>query len=172
MNTMTPYRRAFTLLELVAAILVMSIISVTIFPVIHSASESFISARQARSSTEQAAFALDRIVRVIRQAPIGTDESGVGITASTSSSLTLSDGNGFQLTSSTLELLVPGSSPVPLCKDVDTLELTLLKDDGTQGALDSIQDAHRIHVRLVVESVELEVVVHPRVWIGQEGATS
>ncbi len=157
----------FTLLELLAAVVIMSIISVTLMPVIGSASESFAVARNVRSSTDRAGFALDRMTRIIRQAPIGDAQSGIGIASATSSSLVFTDGTGFQLTGTTLEMLVVGGLPVPLCFDVSSLQLDFLGDNGITNTLSAPETTHRIAVTIQTENVSMSVLVHPRIWIGQ-----
>lgn len=170
MKTDTQIHHGFTLLELLASIIVMSIISVTLMPVIGAASESFAVARQVRSSTERAGFALDRVTRVIRQAPIGADNTGVGVSSATASSLTFSDGTGFQLIGSTLEMLVVGNDPVPLCLDVDEFQVLYIGDDGVTNTVNTPTITHRFMVRVETDGIELTTVVHPRVWIGQESS--
>lgn len=170
MKTDTQIHHGFTLLELLASIIVMSIISVTLMPVIGAASESFAVARQVRSSTERAGFALDRVTRVIRQAPIGADNTGVGVSSATASSLTFSDGTGFQLIGSTLEMLVVGNDPVPLCLDVDEFQVVYIGDDGVTNTVNRPTITHRFMVRVETDGIELTTVVHPRVWIGQESS--
>ncbi len=170
MKTDTQIHHGFTLLELLASIIVMSIISVTLMPVIGAASESFAVARQVRSSTERAGFALDRVTRVIRQAPIGANNTGVGVSSATASSLTFSDGTGFQLIGTTLEMLVVGNDPVPLCLDVDEFQVVYIGDDGVSNTVNTPTTTHRFMVRVETDGIELTTVVHPRVWIGQESS--
>lgn len=164
-----PSRRAFTLIELLAAITVMSIISVTLMPVISSATESYIVSRQIRSSTERAGFALDRITRIARQAPIGAGDSGVGIQTAGVDSVEFTDGTGVRLLGTTLEMLVPGRNPVPLCFDVSSFAIQYLADDGLTNTSLSPTLTHRLVFTIATENVELAVLVHPRVWIGQVG---
>jgi len=167
-NQRSLYYHGFTILELLAAIVVMSIISVTLMPVMSAASESYTVSRQARSSTERAGFAIDRILRIIREAPIGTDNSGVGITTSTSSSVEFTDGSGLQLTGTTLEMLVPGSSPVPLCFDMESFEIQYLAEDGITSSAIAPSTTHRFAIILTTDNVTMSAVAFPRVWIGQE----
>ena len=162
-----PIRSGFTLIELLASVLVMSIISATLMPVIGSASESYAVARQTRSSTERAGLALDRITRITRQAPIGELNVGVGVTSATASSIEFSDGTGLVLVGTTLEMLVVGDDPVPLCFDVDSFEIQYLGDDGIANTLQTPSLTHRFVYTLSTEGVVMSVLAHPRVWIGQ-----
>jgi len=157
----------FTLIELIAAITVMSIITVSIMPVIGAAGESYAVARQVRSSTERAGYALDRITRITRQAPVGAGNSGVGVASAGSTSLVFTDGTGVQLTGTTLEMLVPGENPVPLCFDVSSFTVEYFGDDGVSNTILTPTQTHRFGFKVITENVEMSVVVLPRVWIGQ-----
>jgi prepilin-type N-terminal cleavage/methylation domain-containing protein len=167
LNRPTRSSSGFTLLELIAAIVVMSIVSVVVFPVIAAASDSYTIARSARNSTEKTGYALDRVVRIIRSAPMGPGDSGVGILDATTDSLEFDDGTGFQLQGSTLEMLVQGESPTPLSFDVDSLVIEYIADDGISNTIASPTETHRIAVQIESNGVTMSVLVHPRVWIGQ-----
>jgi prepilin-type N-terminal cleavage/methylation domain-containing protein len=160
-------RGAFTLLELVAAVLVLSIISAVLMPVLSSASESYTTTRSIRTSTEQAAYALDRVARIIRQAPIGAGDAGVGILTATSTSLEFTDGTGFELNNGALEMLVSGTGNAKLCPNVDDLSIQYFADDGITSTLTAPTITHRICVTITSGDLRMSVVVHPRVWIGQ-----
>ena len=163
-------RRAFTLIELLAAITIMSIISVTLMPVIGSATEWYIVSRQVRSSTDRAGFAFDRITRVVLQAPIGANDSGVGILTAGVDSVEFIDGTGVRLLGTTLEMLVPGQSPVPLCFEVSSFTIEYLADDGLASTAHAPALTHRFVFTIMTENIEHSVLVHPRVWIGQVGS--
>jgi len=167
MSQSHPKSRGFTLLELLAAVVVMSIISVTLMPVIGGASESYVAARDVRQSTESVALALDRITRIVRKAPIGAGYTGVDVTSSSTSSVVFSDGSGVQLSGSTLEMPVPGASPAPLCFNVDSFTVDFIGEDGVTDTSLTPTQTHRFGFTIVSNGVEMSVIVHPRVWIGQ-----
>lgn len=161
--------RGFTLLELLAAVLVMSVISAVLLPVITSASESYTTTRDVRNRTEKVANALDRVSRMIREAPIGEGDVGIGISQATASAIEFSDGNGFQLESSRLMLLVPNVGSVLLCSNVDEVVVQYLAEDGITSTMTNPTSTHRFVVTITSGQLEMSTVVHPRVWIGQEG---
>ena len=170
MSQATPrIRRAFTLLEVVAAIVVMSVISAVLMPVITSAADSYTVARDVRARTERVGYALDRLTRVVRQAPIGSGNLGVGVVSASETSVEFSDGTGFQLNDNTIEMLVPGAAPQPLCRQVETLEILYLEDDGVTSSIASPTNTHRFVISITSGNLEMSVVIHPRVWIGQGG---
>lgn len=160
-------QHGFTLIELLAAILVMSIISVTLMPVIASASESYIVARQVVGSTERAAFAIERITRIVRQAPIGPSDEGVGIANATTTSVEFTDQTGVQLVGTQLEMLVAGADPVPLCFNVESFEIRYIGADGLTNTILDPTNTHRIEFMITTQGTQLSVLAHPRVWIGQ-----
>lgn len=161
-------RRALTLLEVLAAIVVMSVISVVLMPVVTSASESYTVTRDVRARTERVGYALDRISRIVRQAPIGVGDGGIGVVTATNRSVAFSDGTGFGLNGSTLEMLVPGTDAQPLCQGVDELEILYLDDDGVTSSLAVPTNTHRFVVTVTSGDLVMSVVIHPRIWIGQE----
>ncbi len=157
----------FTLLEMIAAIVVTSVISVTLMPVVAGASDSYASARDVRNSTERVAFALDRIIRIAREAPIGEGGTGVGIASATQSKVVFSDGTGIELSGTTLEMLVPGGNPVPLCFDVDSFVIQYFGEDGVADMILTPTQSHRLAFTITTENIEMSVLAYPRVWIGQ-----
>ncbi len=167
MNRQPIVQHGFTLLEMVAAVVVMSIISVTLMPVIAGASDSYASARAVRSSTERAAFALDRIARIVREAPIGNGNTGVGIDSATQSEVIFSDKTGVRLSGTTLEMLVPGQGAVPLCFDVDSFVIQYFAQDGVTDTILTPTQTHRLAFTIETANVKMSVLAHPRVWIGQ-----
>lgn len=164
-------RRGFTLLELLAAILVMSIISAVVLPVITSASESYSTTRDVRERTERMTYAIDRISRIIRQAPIGSGDAGIGIQSATSQSLVFTDGTGFDHVDNEIRMRVPGYDPATLCADIDSLEIAYFADDGVTSTLATPAETHRVVVTLTNNELRMSIVAHPRVWIGQQGGS-
>lgn len=164
-------RPGFTLLEILAAVVVMSIISAVVLPVIMSASESYTTTREVRNSTERMAYALERASRVIREAPIGAGNVGLGVQSASSESLEFTDGTGFELDGTDLMLLVPGQNPAKLCVDIDSLSISYLASDGLTNTLATPTETHRVAVTLTNGNLQMSVVTHPRVWIGQQGGS-
>jgi len=168
---MNTSRHAFTLVEMLAAIVVMSIISVVIMPVIASASDSYAVARNARTSTERTGFALTRIATIIQSAPIGPivpgTKPGVGVTSATTNSIQFTDNTGVQLSGTTLQMLVPGKQATSLCFNVDQFTISYLADDGMTDTMATPSRTHRFVFQLTAENVTMAILVHPRVWIGQ-----
>ena len=155
--------RGFTLLELVLAMIVMSVVAVIVMPVTVAATESYAQARALREVAESSFYAIDRVVRLVREAPAGAS-TGLGIGSADASEIVFSDGRGIRLSGTDL-LLVEGDAESPLLRNVQEFELIYLEEDGQTITLDAAA-AHRIHVRLKSAGMELTAVVFPRVLIG------
>lgn len=166
-----PFREGFTLLELLAAIIVISIISAVVLPVITSASDSYTTTRDVRNSTERMAYALDRVSRIIRQAPIGAGGAGLGVQSATAESLQFTDDTGFDLDGTDFRMLVPGQDPAVICFDVDALSIIYLAKDGVTSTLATPEETHRIAITITSGDLRMSMVAHPRVWIGQQGGS-
>ncbi len=166
----SPSRHAFTLLELLAAVLVMSIIAAVLMPIITSASQVYTQTRRVRTGTEHVAFAIDRVTRILREAPIGPGDSGIGVASATPTRVAFTDGTGFQLSGSTLEMLLPAGGSAPLCEGVDDVVITYLASDGVSDTSAAPALTQRFVVTITSGQVEMSVLVFPRVWIGQEDA--
>lgn len=163
MQRRTGVHRGFTLLELVLAMIVMSVVAVIVMPVTVAATESYAQARTLRDTAESGFYAMDRVIRLIREAPAGTS-TGLDVASADASGIVFGDGRGVRLSGTDL-VLVDGDTESPLLRDVGVFELTYLEADGGTVAADAA-NAHRIHVRLQAAGMELAAVVFPRVWIG------
>jgi len=158
----------FTLLELTAAVMVMAVIAGIIAPVILSASESYATARDVRGSTERVAYAMDRVTRLIRQAPIAVNQSGVGVHSASASELIFTDGRGLRLDAGTLEMIDTTGGSFPLCRHVEAFSIEYFGADGVSDTQATPDRTSRLVVTLRSGGAELTVIVHPRIWIGQE----
>lgn len=165
-------RTAFTLVELMAVLVLTAGIAAVTAPIVLSASGAFTDASTRRDRTEAASMALDRIVRTLREAP-DRGESGPGVPAIASlsaMSIGLEDGAVVALNGQTLELTVPGSDPAPLCTGVDAFELTYFGSDGTvidPAAAGAADEVRVVEIRLAcAAAVELRTRVLLRCTLG------
>jgi prepilin-type N-terminal cleavage/methylation domain-containing protein len=164
-------RPAFTLVETIAVILVLGVLSVVTTPLILSAGDAFGQAALARERTEDASMALERIVRALREAP---DQSGApgtpDITTATATSIEFADGTEIELLGTTLWLALPGEAAAPVCQHVTAFELTYLNAGGGTITVSSPTDAlnaNRLHIRLAPEGgAELRTSVFLRCTLG------
>ena len=156
--------RGYTLLELVVALIVISIISAAVMPVIVGATDAYAATRDARSTADDAAFAASTVVRLIQEAP-GGDTTRLAITSADAESIRFDDGTGLRLDGETLTLLTPEGNG-PLARSVSTFRLIYLGPDGRTPA-EQPADAHRIHVTLTIGSFSISTAAFPRVNIGE-----
>lgn len=156
--------RGFTLLELMLSAVIMAIVAAVVMPVIMSATDAYASARSLRTSVESASFALDRIRRVIREAPANLDSAGLAIVQASSTSLEFENTTGFRLDGQVLEIITQ-DGVAPLARSVSHLEIQYLSEDGVSAAADPAL-AHRVHVQMTVSGVPVSTCVFPRVWMG------
>ena len=125
MSTHLIYRnRAFSVLEMIVAMTIMSIIAATVMPIIVSATDSYAVSRDVRADTDRVLYALERSARFIRETPFAADESGLAIQSASATQFILTDGSGLRLSGSELELLQPGGQSSVLCVDVDRIMFT------------------------------------------------
>jgi type II secretory pathway pseudopilin PulG len=154
------------MLEMVASIVVTGIIAVTVLPLINGAVDAQSKAAAVRVETENLAFAMERMVRTLRDAPDGATNGTVGITSATASSIALSDGRQFSFAAGEITMRSGGTSAT-LCRGVTTLEFTLLGEDGITSTSSTLDRTRRINIRLVGATTELRSSVFIRVGFTQ-----
>jgi len=126
---------AFTLLEMVAAMLVVSIIIAVVLPVVVTSTQHYTEAVVERAAVDEAGFAVDRAVRFVREIPVD-DDGEAEITTFESGRVILDDGSGLELSSGDLLLRDSTGTPHVLCGDVDAFALAYLQDDGATPTTD------------------------------------
>lgn len=159
-------RRGFTLLEATVTTMVLSVVAVAVLPVVNGATEAFAAASQTERMVDETSYALDRVLRVLREAPPGVDTGTIGVTSLGVDAVEFSDGTGCRLRGEALELRSSGGDWNELCSDVDGFELRALDASGadTSAAPGLVQ---RFEVRLVRGQFELRSVVFCRARYAQ-----
>jgi len=162
-------RSGFTLLELVAATTVMSIIAAVVMPIIVTATDSYAVSRDTRADTDRVLYALERAARVVREAPMTVDGSGLDAQTATSTSFIFTDGSGLRINGTDFELLKSGGQASVLCSDVDQIRFNYF--DSAGNPLSPIDPArvHRVNLQIRSGPVTLDMYTLPRAWIGAEG---
>lgn len=102
--TRHPAARAFTLIECVCAITVIAVTSAVVLPIISGATSAYANAARARDVTDDAAYAMDRCLNLLRDAPIDASTGAVKITSASSSSVLFSDQRGISMTAGVISL--------------------------------------------------------------------
>ncbi|MCL4219888.1 MAG: prepilin-type N-terminal cleavage/methylation domain-containing protein [Phycisphaerales bacterium] len=159
-------RRGFTLLEATVTTMVLSVVAVAVLPVMNGATEAFSAASQTERMVDETSYALDRVLRVLREAPAGTDAGTIGVISLTATMVVFSDGTGCRLQGNALELRSGGGEWSELCSDVEGFELRALNADGAETSAAPAQ-VQRFEVRLMRGEFELRSVVFCRARYGQ-----
>lgn len=128
-------RRGFTMIECVCAITVLAAVASVVLPVVSGATTAYANATQARDVSENTAYALDRVLRLLRDTPIRISDGQADITSASATHLTLGDGRGINLDGDVLHLTTPGGSPAPLLRGVEAFEIGYFNQLGTTSTL-------------------------------------
>lgn len=168
---MTGNRRAFTLIETIAVIVVAGVLAGVVVPVVASSTGAFADMSEARDRTEAASLAMERIVRALREAGDRADVAGVpDITLASAGRVQFGDGTEIRLTGTTLWYAEPGAAEAPLCQHVAAFELVYLGHDGLEldpAVAANLLLVERLHVRLACSgAAELRTSVFLRCTLG------
>ncbi len=159
-------RRGFTLLEVMVAVTVMGIVAGVAMPVVLSTARTYSDTVTARARTERLAFAMERVVRVLRDVPPDTDPADLGISSATSSGLTFGDGRGLSYSGGVLSETrvvsgVPGTSV--LLDGLDEFVISYIGSDGVTSMLATPKDTHTFRITMRIGGMELRGVAFARV---------
>lgn len=152
---------AFTLIELLAAIVIISTVAAVASPIVLTATDAYAKSAEQRRGTERAAAALDRLCRILREAPAKATPAGAtDFKNADISSFGLQGGIGVALTGGTLTLETSTVAATALCPDVTAFELTYLDASGAVVNVASGTDGvRRIIIRLAAGGTELTTTV-------------
>jgi prepilin-type N-terminal cleavage/methylation domain-containing protein len=164
MSRVPLHPRGISLLEMICAITVLSVIAVTVLPILSSAADNQYSAVALRRQAEAAGFAMDRITRVLRDVPLAAGAKKADITAGSATGITLADGRAFSLSGTDL-YYNDGTTNAVLCRNVTTFALTYLGDDGVTSTLADLKSTRRFNVQIVVGDIDLRGSAYARVWM-------
>jgi type II secretory pathway pseudopilin PulG len=164
-RTITRARRAVTLVEAVASIVVIAVVSAAVLPLVTGTSDSYASAATTRRAAERGAYAMERMIRLLRDAPPTTVPGELGIAIATPTTLRYTDGRGLELTGDTLYLRDTDSSLSVLCREVDAMSIDYLGADGVTDTMSVPADTQRFNVTLRTAGFELRSAALARVKV-------
>lgn len=150
-----PRTRAFTLLEMMVAVMVLAIIAAVVSPVISTTSDIYIQAMSVRSKSERVGFALERGVRLVREIPVAADGMSIAIRTAAADSLILEDNSGIQLDGSDLVMIDTTGRKSALCRNVTTFTLTYLASDGVTATTATPGLTRRVNITLKADGFTL-----------------
>lgn len=155
--------RGFSLIEMVASLVLVSVIAAVLAPVLNSAADEIAAARELRQASDDAGFAMASVTRILREATPG-ESVNLGLSGADATSVVFLDGRGVRLRGDVLEMLTDAGA-APLARGVTNFEVIYLATDGVTPC--PPQDAQRFHVTLTVRGLTLAGVVFPRVNAAQ-----
>ncbi|HEX2837654.1 MAG TPA: prepilin-type N-terminal cleavage/methylation domain-containing protein [Phycisphaerales bacterium] len=164
MKSSRPTRHAFTLLEGLLSIVIIAVIAAVTLPVVTGAADNYAYAAAARRSTEEVAFAMERAVRFLRDAPAGAAANTIDIASATPTEVVFADGTSLALEGDQLMLAAEsGSGEGVLLDGVEEFEVRYLAQDGATDCAATPQSTHRFVITVKAGGAELRCVAFPRV---------
>jgi type II secretory pathway pseudopilin PulG len=159
------HRRAFTLIEATAAIIIISSISAVIVPVIFSAGDAYANSANVRRTGEKCAYAMERVVRLLRDAPAGGTRGTVDLAIAGASQVRFGDGRGAELSGTTLNLRDTSGNLSTLCDNVTNFSIAYIGDDGTTNTSGTPTTTQRFNITIAVSGFELRSSALARVRV-------
>ena len=148
---------------MMGTVVVVGAIAAVVSPMVLKSSEQFARSSSQRRASEQAALALDRLARALREAPLKAGVPGAANFASASATgFALEGGVYTELASGTLSLGNDLFKPVPLCRDVSGFGVEYFDNAGASVNVASGTDTVR-RVRLTVTAGG--VTLSTMVWL-------
>lgn|GEM_PF-732822 len=160
-------RRGLTLLEVTLSIVIVAVIAAIVVPVTASLGDAYAASADTREAAEDAGFALDRVVRLLREAPEGEAGGQVGFVRADSDAVEFTDNRAVELIDADLVLTDENGVQGVLCRQVSAFEIGYLASDGVTDCSATPEETRRFTVRLVVRGVELRGTAFARVTIVQ-----
>jgi len=159
--------RAFTLVELLGVIVIFATLAGVISPVVLEAAGAHRRAATQRDASQRAGYALERIVRLLRETPPASPgDPAPGLAVAATDHVERIDGAKVELIDSTLWLTPAAGEAAPLCQGVEAFELAYIGADGAADTVATPEATQRVAIRIVVDGFELRTVVFLRITEG------
>jgi prepilin-type N-terminal cleavage/methylation domain-containing protein len=161
----TPARRGFTLIEATLTIIIIGIVAAVAMPVIVGAGDAYAYSAATRRTAEKGAYAIERVVRLLRDAPAGVLRGTVDLAQATPTLVRFGDGRGVELSGTTLSLRAADGTLSTLCDGVQAFTLEYLGADGVTDTSATPEDTQRFNITVRVGSFELRSAALARVRV-------
>jgi hypothetical protein len=153
-----------TLLEVMVSVVLLSIAGAAVLPVMDAAARLYAESAGTRGETGRLRYAMDRIVRVLREAPAGATPGSIGLSRLYASAVEFEDGAGLALEDGVLRIRHPDLGEGVLLTGVVAFSIVALDEDGARELRDGdAARADRFRVTLATGRAELRTAVFPRV---------
>ena len=166
-----PGRRAFTLIEVVATIVVLATVGTVASGILFTATDGYLEARMTAQLHTELSIAMDRIVRELRNIQLDGDASGVApdIDAVTATSITWDDDYVVAMSGSNLMLTIDGAAAAVLLSDITSFSIQTYDEDNialaaTLGGEDC-DDIRRISISATIERSGVSEMLRSKVFI-------
>ncbi len=170
-RTPDPRRRGFTLIEAIATITVLAIVSSVASGIILQATDGYLEGSTTAQLHTEAALALDRAVRELRKIDLDSAAAGVApdIDDVTTTSIAWETNNLLSLVASDLQLQINGGAASRLLTPVTTFQVKALDESNavlglplTGAACDAIR---RLELTITVQRYGTSVTLRTRVFL-------
>lgn len=158
-------RRAFTLLEAIVTIVVLSIVAAVVLPVVNAAADAYSASTAVERAVDDSVYAIDRVTRILREAPMGASYGQIGVVEFGDDRVVFSDGSGCRVKGDELQQRSATGSWDTLCDQVEEFEVEALTAAGADASSDPTQ-VQVFHVRLVRAGFELRATAFCRARYG------
>ena len=146
----------FTLVETIAVMVVLGVISAVLSSVLYTATDAYSIAETQRRSMDEIGFAMEKISRLIREEPALTSDPGsAGLVEAESYLLRFESGLRIELVEGAIEIEIPGQGEAVLLRDVDSCTFILYPDGpGDVEPIDLGSDESPSAARLIECRIE------------------
>jgi hypothetical protein len=143
------------MIECVCAITVLAAVVSGVLPVVSGATTAYATATRARDVSENTAYALDRVLLLLRDTPVRTTDGHADLASASATHATLGDGRGVRLDGTTLTLVAADGTTAPLLRGVEAFEIGAFSQAGTTSTLGTPGSTWVYTVRLRASGFEL-----------------
>ena len=165
------HRRAFTLVEVVATIVVLATIGTVASGILFTATDGYLEARMTAQLHSELSIAMDRIVRELRNIQLDdtADDVAPDIDAVTATSITWDDDYVIALSGSDLMLTIDGGAAAVLLSDVTSFTIQGYDEDNSELAAtlngDDCDDIRRASISVTIERSGVSETLRSKVFI-------
>jgi prepilin-type N-terminal cleavage/methylation domain-containing protein len=159
---MLRHSRAFSLLEVMVSVMILAAVAAILSPVVSSTGDVFIQTMRTRQTSERVGFALERLVRFVREIEPAEAGPTVGITVAQSDRLVLANSSGIALAGTELLLTNKDGQSAVLCTDVESFELAYIGVDGATETIATPGQTRTIRITIRADGYELRAVAFIR----------
>jgi prepilin-type N-terminal cleavage/methylation domain-containing protein len=157
--------RAFTLVEVTMTVLILAIVASSVVPLVFTASDNYANASNVRRTAEKTAYAMERAVRLLRDAPEGAFRGTLNLSIANASQFRYGTGRGVELTGTTLYERATDGTLSPLCDQVTGFTIDYLGDDGVTSTAAAPENTQRFNITITCNGFELRSAAFARVRV-------